>query len=152
MIANSAQADSREGVSKPIEDRIIATRTRFQKFSNFFEMAAASRKGSADAGKATYTVETDKNGRRRMGKIVIGYLAVMNLMVLAVMEIDKEKAIRHAWRIPEKVLFGVSLLGGSIGTWLGMYLFRHKTKHWYFVIGMPLILIVQTMVAIMVMY
>lgn len=140
------------GVSKPIEDRIIATRTRFQKFSNFFEMAAASRKGSADAGKATYTVETDKNGRRRMGKIVIGYLAVMNLMGLAVMAIDKEKAIRHAWRIPEKVLFGVSLLGGSIGTWLGMYLFRHKTKHWYFVIGMPLILIVQTMVAIMVMY
>lgn len=140
------------GVSKPIEDRIIATRTRFQKFSNFFEMEAASRKGSADAGKATYTVETDKNGRRRMGKIVIGYLAVMNLMGLAVMAIDKEKAIRHAWRIPEKVLFGVSLLGGSIGTWLGMYLFRHKTKHWYFVIGMPLILIVQTMVAIMVMY
>lgn len=87
-----------------------------------------------------------------MGKIVIGYLAVMNLMGLAVMAIDKEKAIRHAWRIPEKVLFGVSLLGGSIGTWLGMYLFRHKTKHWYFVIGMPLILIVQTMVAIMVMY
>lgn len=52
------------------------------------------------------------------------------------------------WRIPEKVLFGVSLLGGSAGTWAGMYLFRHKTKHWYFVVGMPLILVCQAALAI----
>lgn len=52
------------------------------------------------------------------------------------------------WRIPEKMLFGVSLLGGSAGTWAGMYLFRHKTKHWYFVIGMPLILVCQAALAI----
>jgi uncharacterized membrane protein YsdA (DUF1294 family) len=68
---------------------------------------------------------------------------LMNLIGLAVMGIDKSKAKHHVWRIPEKVLFLVSLLGGSIGTWAGMYIFRHKTRHWYFVIGMPAILILQ---------
>jgi uncharacterized membrane protein YsdA (DUF1294 family) len=67
----------------------------------------------------------------------------MNLIGLAVMGIDKSKAKRHVWRIPEKILFLVSLLGGSIGTWAGMYIFRHKTKHWYFVVGMPAILLLQ---------
>lgn len=76
-------------------------------------------------------------------KIGIIYLIIANIVGLAVMGIDKRRAIRHQWRIPEKTLFLVSILGGSIGTWAGMYLFRHKTKHWYFVIGMPLILIVQ---------
>lgn len=75
--------------------------------------------------------------------ILTGYLVIMNIIGLAVMGIDKAKAKRHAWRIPEKVLFLASLLGGSIGTWTGMYLFRHKTKHWYFVVGMPAIFIVQ---------
>lgn len=78
-----------------------------------------------------------------MEKILILYLVVMNLIGIAVMAIDKKRAKHHLWRIPEKTLFLVSLLGGSIGTWAGMYLFRHKTKHWYFVIGMPLILAVQ---------
>jgi uncharacterized membrane protein YsdA (DUF1294 family) len=64
------------------------------------------------------------------------------------MGIDKSKAKHHAWRIPEKVLFFVSLLGGSIGTWAGMYIFRHKTKHWYFVAGMPAILLLQIVVGI----
>jgi len=59
------------------------------------------------------------------------------------MGVDKRKAIRNAFRIPEATLFCVALLGGSLGTTLGMRIFRHKTKHWYFVIGMPLILIVQ---------
>jgi uncharacterized membrane protein YsdA (DUF1294 family) len=59
------------------------------------------------------------------------------------MGIDKSKARRQAWRIPEKVLFLISLLGGSVGTWAGMYIFRHKTKHWYFVVGMPAILLLQ---------
>ena len=75
--------------------------------------------------------------------ILIGYLLIMNIIGIAVMGIDKSRAKRHAWRIPEKVLFLVSLLGGSIGTWAGMYIFRHKTKHWYFVVGMPAILILQ---------
>ena len=75
-------------------------------------------------------------------------LVVMNVLGVAVMWSDKRRARLHRWRIPEKVLFGVSLLGGSAGTWAGMYLFRHKTKHWYFVVGMPLILVCQAALAI----
>ena len=56
---------------------------------------------------------------------------------------DKKKAQKGAWRIPEKVFFIVSILGGSLGTWAGMYIFRHKTKHWYFVVFIPLILALQ---------
>ena len=80
--------------------------------------------------------------------MIAAYVVIINLIGIAVMGIDKSKARRHAWRIPEKVLFAVSLLGGSLGTWAGMYLFRHKTKHWYFVIGMPLIAIVQIALAV----
>ncbi len=81
-------------------------------------------------------------------KLLAIYLAVMNVIGVAVMWSDKRRARLHRWRIPEKVLFGVSLLGGSVGTWAGMYLFRHKTKHWYFVVGMPLILVCQAALAI----
>ena len=66
-------------------------------------------------------------------KIFLIYLLLMNIAGFAAMGIDKCKAKAHAWRIPEKTLFGLSLLGGSAGTWAGMYAFRHKTKHWYFV-------------------
>ena len=76
--------------------------------------------------------------------LIVAYFIVMNITGLLVMYLDKHKARKHKWRIPEKTLFIVSLLGGSIGTWSGMYIFRHKTKHWYFVVGMPLILILQT--------
>ena len=68
------------------------------------------------------------------------YIIIINVVGLLLMGIDKWKAKKNRWRIPEKVLFVVSLIGGSIGTWAGMYTFRHKTKHWRFVIGMPLIL------------
>lgn len=71
------------------------------------------------------------------------YLIGMNLLGLWVMYADKKRAVKKAWRIPEKHLFGVSLLGGSLGTWAGMYLFHHKTKHWYFVFGMPAVFFVQ---------
>lgn len=80
--------------------------------------------------------------------IWIGYLVVLNIIGMGVMWADKIKAKKGAWRIPEKTLFLVSILGGSIGTWAGMYLFRHKTKHWYFVVGMPLILVLQITVAV----
>ena len=78
-----------------------------------------------------------------MQKGFLIYLIIMNLVGLAVMTMDKSKARHHAWRISEKTLFLVSILGGSAGTWAGMYLFHHKTRHWYFVVGMPLILAVQ---------
>lgn len=81
-------------------------------------------------------------------KLFAIYLVVMNVLGVAVMWSDKRRARLHRWRILEKVLFGVSLLGGSAGTWAGMYLFRHKTKHWYFVVGMPLILVCQAALAI----
>jgi len=80
--------------------------------------------------------------------LLIGYLVVMNVVGAAIMAADKSKAKRGAYRVPEKILFLVSLLGGSIGTWAGMYLFRHKTKHWYFVAGMPLILVLQLALAV----
>ncbi len=72
---------------------------------------------------------------------VLIYLLIINIVGLIIMKVDKVKAIKHKWRIKESTLFLVSVIGGSIGTLAGMYLFRHKTKHWYFVIGMPFILI-----------
>ena len=74
---------------------------------------------------------------------VILYLLLINLLAFALMGIDKKKARRHKWRIPEKTLFLSALLGGSVGAIAGMQFFRHKTKHWYFVIGMPAILVLQ---------
>lgn len=71
------------------------------------------------------------------------YLILMNLIGFGLMGVDKQRARRRDWRIPEKVLFGAALLGGSVGAWAGMYLFHHKTRHWYFVVGMPLILAAQ---------
>ena len=68
---------------------------------------------------------------------------LINLIGFAAMALDKRRAIRHKWRIPERTLFLIALLFGSIGVLTGMYVFRHKTKHLSFVIGMPAILIVQ---------
>lgn len=75
--------------------------------------------------------------------IVELYLLLINLAGFVMMGIDKNRAKRGAWRIPEKTLFTCALLGGSLGTTLGMSTFRHKTRHWYFKYGMPLILVVQ---------
>ena len=78
--------------------------------------------------------------------VFVIYFIVINLIGIAVMGVDKYRAKHYAWRIPEKMLFLVSLLGGSVGTWAGMYLFHHKTRHWYFVVGMPLIFVLQVIV------
>ena len=75
--------------------------------------------------------------------IILIYLAAVNLFGLIIMGVDKSRAKRRKWRIPEATLFLVAVIGGSIGSILGMYLFRHKTKHWYFVVGMPVILVLQ---------
>ncbi|MGN0154437.1 MAG: DUF1294 domain-containing protein [Lachnospiraceae bacterium] len=77
-------------------------------------------------------------------KIIILYLIIVNVIGFVLMGIDKRKAIRHKWRIPESTLFLVAILGGSVGTWIGMYTFRHKTKHIQFVVGVPLIFVIQT--------
>ena len=68
------------------------------------------------------------------------------------MGIDKKKARRKAFRIPESTLFIVALIGGSIGSIAGMYTFRHKTQHWYFVWGMPAILLVQAAVILYLLF
>lgn len=76
--------------------------------------------------------------------IVLAYLLIINIIAFALMGIDKNKAKRGAWRISEKGLFIPVILGGGIGGVLGMKVFHHKTKHWYFAIGFPLILIIET--------
>ena len=75
--------------------------------------------------------------------LLLEYLIAVNLIGFALMGIDKYKAKKRAFRIPEATLFIVAIIGGSIGSIIGMYAFRHKTRHWYFVYGMPAILILQ---------
>lgn len=75
--------------------------------------------------------------------LLTAYVVVINLIGFALMGIDKYKAKKHAFRIPEATLFTIALIGGSIGSIAGMYFFRHKTRHWYFVYGMPAILVLQ---------
>ena len=75
------------------------------------------------------------------------WLIAINVVTFAVYGIDKRRARRGAWRVPEKTLFLLPLLGGSLGALLGMRVFHHKTKHWHFVWGIPAILLVQTALA-----
>ncbi len=76
------------------------------------------------------------------------YFIVINLTGFAMMGIDKRKAVKKLWRIPESTLFVIAIIGGSIGSIIGMRIFHHKTRHWYFVFGMPLILILQILLTI----
>ncbi len=80
---------------------------------------------------------------------LIIYFIIMNIVGFALMGIDKRKAIKRNFRIPEATLFIVALIGGSIGSIVGMQVFRHKTRHWYFVFGMPAILVVQIILLIL---
>ena len=75
--------------------------------------------------------------------LLLGYFIIMNLIGFALMGIDKYRAKKRSFRIPEAPLFIVAIIGGSIGSIIGMYAFRHKTRHWYFVYGMPFILLLQ---------
>ena len=76
-------------------------------------------------------------------KILLIYLLVINIVAFLTMGLDKWKARRDKWRVPEKTLFLLVIIGGSIGGILGMTVFRHKTRHWYFRIGFPVILVLQ---------
>ena len=75
--------------------------------------------------------------------VIAVILVVMNLAAFILMGVDKAKAKAGAWRIPEKTLFLVTALFGGLGGTLGMTVFRHKTKHWYFKLGFPALLVVQ---------
>lgn len=85
-----------------------------------------------------------------MQKIIwsLCYLAVVNVAAWGIYGIDKEKAKRGAWRIPEAWLIGWALAGGSLGAWLGMKTFHHKTRKPKFRYGVPAILLVQVIVAV----
>jgi uncharacterized membrane protein YsdA (DUF1294 family) len=74
---------------------------------------------------------------------IIIYFLIVNIMGFALMGSDKRRAKKGAFRIPEATLFSVAIIGGSIGSILGMLIFRHKTKHWYFKFGLPAILVLQ---------
>ena len=85
-----------------------------------------------------------------MTKLILLYLLIVNALGLILMLTDKIKAKKNLWRIPEATLFLVAAIGGSVGSLLGMHLFRHKTKHIKFIVGMPLILAVQVVIAILI--
>ena len=76
-------------------------------------------------------------------KLLLAWLLAVNGAAIALMGVDKYRAGKAKWRIPEKTLFLPAVLGGTPGAIAGMYLFRHKTKHWYFRYGLPALLAVQ---------
>ncbi len=76
-------------------------------------------------------------------KNIVIYFAIINIIGFFIMWLDKRKAKKGAWRIPEKTLFLITALGGGIGTIAGMYTFRHKTQKMQFVIGFPVITILE---------
>ena len=76
-------------------------------------------------------------------KIIVIYLIVINVVTFFIYGVDKWKAMRSKWRISEAMLLGLAVIGGSIGAWLGMKVWHHKTMHKKFKYGIPLILIVQ---------
>ena len=79
---------------------------------------------------------------------LLAYLITINAFAFLLMRIDKQKARRKAWRIPEATLIGVAIAGGSIGSLAGMYIFRHKTRHPKFTVGIPTILSLQILAAV----
>ena len=80
------------------------------------------------------------------------YLTIINAIAFLLMLIDKQKAKKKKWRIPEATLMGSAAIGGSIGALAGMYTFRHKTKHPKFTIGVPVILVLQLILAVAVIW
>lgn len=80
--------------------------------------------------------------------VLVIWLLLINAAGFLLMGTDKRRARKGEWRIPEKVFFIVSAVGGSLGSLCGMYVFHHKTQHWYFVVGIPVILAIQICLAL----
>lgn len=87
-----------------------------------------------------------------MQYFVAGALFVINLVAFALMGIDKRRAIKDRWRIPEKVLFLWAFIGGAWGAWAGMKAFRHKTRKPIFRFGIPALCVLETALLIVVLY
>ena len=77
-------------------------------------------------------------------KYLLAYLLIINAAGFLLMRSDKARARKNRWRIPEATLMTIAALGGSVGSLLGMYTFRHKTRHPKFTLGIPAILVAQT--------
>lgn len=82
--------------------------------------------------------------------MLIIYLTIINVLSFILMLADKYRAKKNLWRIPERVLLGSAVLGGSIGALCGMYLVRHKTRHLKFTVGIPVILALQIIACILI--
>lgn len=82
--------------------------------------------------------------------MILLFMGFMSIIGFVLMGLDKAKAKKGAWRIPEKTLLGTALLGGGAGIWLGMEIFHHKTKHWYFKYGVPVICILEILAVLFV--
>ncbi|WP_284139797.1 MULTISPECIES: DUF1294 domain-containing protein [unclassified Virgibacillus] len=83
-----------------------------------------------------------------MTTIIILYYLSLNVLGFVLMGVDKEKAKKHKWRIPEQQLLTLVLLGGGVGVWSGMRFFHHKTRHTKFTIGIPFLLLIHIGVVI----
>lgn len=79
-------------------------------------------------------------------RIILIYFAVITFLTFFLFGVDKRRARQNRWRIPEKTLFVLAALGGSIGAIAGMWIYHHKTRHWYFKYGMPAILLAQLVI------
>ena len=85
-----------------------------------------------------------------MVKLLANYIILINLIGITLMFLDKRKAVKNRWRISENTLMFTALVGGSLGILIGMYTFRHKTKHKKFIIGVPVLLIANILCIIMI--
>ncbi len=81
-------------------------------------------------------------------KLAVIYLVMINIAAFCMYGIDKSAAIKQKQRIPNRVLLGMAVIGGSAGALAGMYMFRHKTKKWYYTMTVPVILIIQIAAAV----
>lgn len=84
--------------------------------------------------------------------IILLYMAVMNLIGFFLMGIDKMKARKHRRRVPERTFFVIGILSGSVGVFLGMQVFRHKTRHMKFVAGIPVLIAAQIIAGLLLTY
>lgn len=85
------------------------------------------------------------------GVIAVLYLVIINIIAFAVFGIDKRKAVHNEWRVKESTLFILAIIGGSVGALLGMHVFHHKTRKWYFAWGIPAILVIEAVIACLVL-
>jgi len=79
--------------------------------------------------------------------VFVYILTIINILAFTFVGIDKYRAKRRVWRIPEKAFFWFALIGGCPGLYTGILLFRHKTRRWYFMYGIPVIFILQAILA-----